>query len=177
VRVPVSVTPDKISHRYTSFQPCAELAVVSLGRDGNLENPIALMGEQVVGFLDLVELEAMRDERAKIYAARARPRSPVAACAPCPLGTAWSQWECRRARRGFHCRPSCCSRHRSLGGNCQHGRSLLWLTPSPLICSSVIFVTSASKSALERFSQMCFRRRARSFRTQSSLLSRLSESG
>jgi hypothetical protein len=36
--------------------------------------PVALMRKQIVGLLDLVELEAMRDERAKIYAsARAKP--------------------------------------------------------------------------------------------------------
>jgi hypothetical protein len=79
--------------------------------------------------------------------------------------------------RRFHCRPVFRPRHFSPGAKRQHGRSLLWLRPSPLICSSVIFVTSASKSARERFSQMCFSRRARSFRTLSSLLSRLSESG
>jgi hypothetical protein len=92
----------------------------------------------------------VRDERAKIYAARPdhAHQSP----------------------------PTCCSRHLSLGGKCQHGRSLLWLTPSPLICSRVIFKTSASKSPLERLAQTFFRRRARSFRRQSSLLSRLSES-
>jgi hypothetical protein len=37
-----------------------------LGRDSHLEDPIPLMGEEVVGLFDLVELVAMRDERAKI---------------------------------------------------------------------------------------------------------------
>jgi hypothetical protein len=68
------------------------------------------------------------------------------------------------------------ARHRSLGGKGQHGGSLLWLITSPLNCSRVIFKTSASKSPLERLSQTFFRRRARSFRRQSSLLSGLSES-
>ncbi len=45
--------------------------------------------------------------------------------------------------------------------------------PSPLNCSRVIFTTRASNSALERFSQTLFRRRVRSFCTQSSLLSGL----
>ena len=68
------------------------------------------------------------------------------------------------------------ARHRLLGIDSQHGRSLLWVTPSPLICSRAIFITSASKSARESFSQTRSRRRARSFRTQSSLLSGLSAS-
>jgi hypothetical protein len=76
----------------------------------------------------------------------------------------------------FHRRPIPWTRQLSPGGECQHGRSLLWLTLSPLICSRAIFKTSASKSPLERFSQAFFRRRARSFRRQSSLLSGLSES-
>src|SRR4029077_111300 len=68
------------------------------------------------------------------------------------------------------------ARHHLLGIDSQHGRSLLWVAPSPLTCSRAIFITSASKSARERFSQMRSRRRARSFRTQSSLLSGLPES-
>ena len=48
LRDPVSVTPDKLSRGYTSFQACAPAPVVSLGRDGHLENPVALMREQVV---------------------------------------------------------------------------------------------------------------------------------
>jgi hypothetical protein len=68
------------------------------------------------------------------------------------------------------------ARVRLFGEEGQHGRSLLWLMLAPRICSRVIFVTSASKSPRERSLQTCFSRRARSFRTQSSLLSRLSES-
>jgi len=68
------------------------------------------------------------------------------------------------------------ARHRLLGIDSQHGLSLVWVTPSPLICSRAIFTTSASKSARERFSQIRSRRRARSFRTQSSLPSGRSES-
>ena len=48
--------------------------------------------------------------------------------------------------------------------------------PSPLSCSRVIFKTRASKSRRDRCPQTRFRRRVRSFRTQSSLLSGLSES-
>ena len=128
VRDPVSVTPDNLSREYTSFQPCAPEPVVYLGRDSHLENPVALMHEQVVGLLDLVELEAMRDERAKIDL--------------------------------------------SLGGETQHGRILPCVTPSPLSCSRVIFKTRASNSALDKCSHTHFRRRMRSLRTQSSLLSR-----
>jgi hypothetical protein len=56
--------------------------------DGDLENPIALMREQIVGFLDLVELEAMRDERAKINPARTdyAHQSPHALLAPWAQG-------------------------------------------------------------------------------------------
>jgi hypothetical protein len=76
----------------------------------------------------------------------------------------------------FHRRPIPRTRQLSPGGECQHGRSLLWVMPSPLICSRAIFKTSASKSLLERFAQTFFRRRVRSFRRHSSLVSRLSES-
>jgi hypothetical protein len=41
-------------------------SVTTLGRNRDLENPVALMREQLVGILDLIEPEAMRDERAKI---------------------------------------------------------------------------------------------------------------
>jgi hypothetical protein len=58
--------PNKLSCQYTSFQPCVSAPVVSLGRDSHPEDPIPLMGEEVVGLFDPVELVAMRDERAKI---------------------------------------------------------------------------------------------------------------
>ena len=64
-------------------------------------------------------------------------------------------------------------RDRQSGGQNQHGRIFRPSMPSPLNCSRVIFTMRASNSALERFSQTLFRRRVRSFCTQSSLLSGL----
>ena len=121
--------PDKLSRGYISFQAYAPRPVVSLGRDSHLENPVALVREQIVGLLDLVLLVAMRDERAKI--------------------------------------------NLSLGGETQHGRILPCVTLSPLSCSRVIFKTRASNSALDKCSHTHFRRRMRSLRTQSSLVSRV----
>ena len=66
MQAPASVTTDKISHGYASFQPWAHVPVVSLGCDGNLENPVTLLPEQAVGLPDLVKLEAMRDERPRV---------------------------------------------------------------------------------------------------------------
>ena len=54
--------PNKLSCQYTSFQPLAPGQLFPLGRYSHLEDPIPLMGEEVVGLLDLVELVAMRDE-------------------------------------------------------------------------------------------------------------------
>lgn len=122
--------PDKLPRGYISFNRARlrRWFPSCSGRDSHLENPVALMREQVVGLLDLVELEAMRDERAKI---------------------------------------DLC-----LGGETQHGRILPCVTPSPLSCSRVIFKTRVSNSALDKCSHTHFRRRMRSLRTQSSLLSR-----
>ena len=106
---------NKLSRKHPGIQPWADAPEVSLGGDGDLKNPVALVSEQAVSLL-------------------------------------------------------------SPGGKLQHGRSLLWLMPSPLICSRVIFMTRASKSPTERLSQTFSKRRVRSFRTQSSLLSPLSES-
>lgn len=68
---------NKLSRKHPGIQPWAGTPKVSLGGDGDLENPVALVGEQIVGLLDLVELEAMRDERAKVNppepSARAKP--------------------------------------------------------------------------------------------------------
>ena len=58
--------PNKLSCQYTSFQPCVSSQLFPLGRDSHLEDPIPLMGKEVAGLSDLVELVAMRDERAKI---------------------------------------------------------------------------------------------------------------
>lgn len=61
----------------------------------------------------------------------------------------------------------------SVGGETQHGRTLPCVTLSPLSCSRVIFKTRASNSALDKCSHTHFRRRTRSLRTQSSLVSRV----
>ena len=62
---------NKLSRKHPGIQPWADVPVVSLGGDGDLENPVTLMREQIVSLLNLVELEAMRNERAKINPARA----------------------------------------------------------------------------------------------------------
>lgn len=53
------------------FQGCPRsFASIGSGRDGDLQHTIALVREQIVGLLDLLELEAMRHQTAKINATR-----------------------------------------------------------------------------------------------------------
>jgi len=47
-------------------RPKADAVRAASGRDRYLQHPVALVGEQVVGHLDLVELESMRDHRFEI---------------------------------------------------------------------------------------------------------------
>ena len=61
----------------------------------------------------------------------------------------------------------------SVGGEAQHERILPCVTLSPLSCSRVIFKMRVSNSALDKCSHTHFRRRVRSLRTQSSLVSRV----
>ena len=81
---------------------------------------------------------------------------------------------------GFHRRPRYRSWRRTLGGEVQQGPSLRPGSPlsplSPLSCSRVISFTRASNSTLDRSAHTHFRRRVRSFLTQSSLLSAFSQS-
>ena len=67
----------------------AHRAAAPSGRDRDLQHAVALVGEQLVGLLDVVELEAVRHHRPQVDAAATRSPPSAAACAPCRRGTAW----------------------------------------------------------------------------------------